>query len=91
VEEVVGDVIDVSSVRIFPNPTNSDVKVALDNMSGDVVWELRNAMGSIVRKGEFRAGYGLLLSIEMSTLAQGVYGFSVHKGSSKSLNWIVKE
>lgn len=91
VEEVVGDIIDVSSIRIFPNPTASNVKVALDNMLGDVVWKLRNAMGELVMHGEFRAGEGLLLNIEMNSLAQGVYGLSVQNGSSKLLNWIVKE
>ena len=91
VEETLEDLVDDASVRIFPNPTSSDVKVALDNMVGDVVWELRNSMGGLVKFGEFRAGEGLLLNIELSSLSQGIYSLSVTDGPSKSLNWIVKE
>ena len=76
---------------VFPNPTNLNIKVRLDNWDGDVIWELRNSLGSIMRSGEFEAGRGYLINVEMETLASGVYSFLVKDEVRHLQNWVVKE
>ena len=76
---------------VFPNPTNSNIKVRLDNWDGDVIWELRNSLGLIVKSGEFEAGRGYLINVEMESFASGVYSFSVKDEVRHLQNWVVKE
>ncbi len=76
---------------VFPNPTNSSVKVRLENWVGEVSWELRNSMGSLIRSGEFLAGEGYLLNVEMEDLSRGVYSISVENEEEKAMKWVVKK
>ena len=78
-------------LRIFPNPTNSNFKVSLDNWEGEVRWELRNSIGAIVISGGFVAGEGFLLSVDMTSLSNGIYSLSVTQGAENSMRWVVKE
>ena len=76
---------------VFPNPTNSSVKLRLENWVGEVSWELRNSMGSLIRSGEFLAGEGYLLNVEMEDLSRGVYSISVENEEEKAMKWVVKK
>ncbi|MBM71590.1 MAG: hypothetical protein CL847_02245 [Crocinitomicaceae bacterium] len=89
-EEVEESVVE-QEVVVFPNPTHDVVKVKLINWTSDVVWKLRNAMGSLVSSGEFTPGSGYLLNIDMSALSSGVYSLSLDNKDASSLNWIVKK
>ena len=89
--EELEDVALEPEVVVFPNPTNDNIKVKLENWNGEVVWELRNAMGALVRSGEFVSGVGYLLNVEMSSLASGVYSLSIEDHEVNTLNWVVKK
>ncbi len=92
IEEVeIGEESIERDVRIFPNPTNSNFKVSLDNWEGEVRWELRNSIGSLVFSGEFISGEGYLLSVDMTSLSNGIYSLSVYQGTENIIRWVVKD
>ena len=88
--EEIEEVAEKPEVVVFPNPTNENIKVKLSNWEGDVVWELRNSIGSIVNSGEFNAGQGFLLNIEMNSLSSGFYSLSIKDDEVSTQNWVVK-
>ena len=88
--EEIEDVAQTPVSTVFPNPTNSNVKVKLSGWDGDVVWELRDSMGSLIKSGEFASDQGYLLNVQLEELASGVYSLNIKNASYRTLNWVVK-
>ena len=62
----------------------------LSGWDGDVVWELRDSMGSLIKSGEFASDQGYLLNVQLEELASGVYSLNIKNDSYSTLNWVVK-
>ena len=45
-----------SAIQVYPNPSNGDFKVALDNVAGDVDYTVVNMLGQQVTAGSLSAG-----------------------------------
>ena len=69
----------------------SQVASSIDNFEGEVRWELRNSIGSLVFAGEFISGEGYLLNVNMTNLSNGIYSLSVCQGAENIIRWVVKD
>jgi len=67
----------VTGMRVFPNPANDVVYVQLPAQQGEIVLELHEPSGKLVRTMRIKAAVvGALTSLDISGLARGVYYLS---------------
>ena len=80
-----------TSVSVFPNPTSGIARAKLEGYHSNVNWILRNALGSTILSGEFNPRTNMLLLVDMSNLAEGMYSLLISGDNEEKVSWIVKE
>lgn len=58
-------------IKVFPNPTKQKLFVKLQNISGDVSFELKDLYGNVVTKDNFEANSNL--TIDIGHLPKGIF------------------
>lgn len=83
------DVVAGAAIVVFPNPTNGQFTIKGDvNVTGDVKIELVNMFGeTVMNMSEIANGGTFSSSIDMGTLASGVYNVVV---STENHRWTVR-
>ncbi len=64
----ISDDIDLSELKVFPNPTNSVINISMDNQ-GSFIFHLRTVNGQIVNRGQFETN----TQIDVSLFPKGIY------------------
>lgn len=86
----IGDPGSVLGARVFPNPAQTFVNVALDNATpGDIKIMMFDVNGRQVHNQESEtAGTSALLKLDLSQLSEGIYFLHLHNGGKQSVHRI---
>jgi len=80
----------VSSLSVYPNPTNGKFTVSIANAEAtDMTVELVNISGQVVYRNEVKAVYSYNEDIDASEFAKGVYYLKVNNGEEVKVEKIV--
>ncbi|HLG33523.1 MAG TPA: SBBP repeat-containing protein [Bacteroidia bacterium] len=80
---------DENAVRIFPNPATGEIRIQDSGIKIDVV-EIYDVLGDKVFKSQIRNPKSRI-SVDVSTLAPGIYFVKVRTGAGESVAKFVKE
>jgi hypothetical protein len=82
-----------ASMVVFPNPSDGVFQVALNGVKAGqrVDWHCYDAMGRLLKSGQWRAGSGTLEQVDLSRLKPGTYALVCYDEQGQKLTkWIQK-
>jgi hypothetical protein len=79
-----------NSLRVYPNPTNSEFTVSVTQADvSDLTIELVNISGQVVYRNEVKSVYSLTETIDVREFAKGVYYLKVNNGEEVKIEKVV--